>query len=73
MKVFAVCRDGYVEQGDLRCKNRLAYQTRKKINQPYIAVLQIRQKILLSVAMVAHPMQRLDDSNPNRDCPLQWM
>jgi predicted transcriptional regulator len=65
MKVFAVCRDGYVEQDDLRCKNSTANQTRKKINRPYIVVLQIRQKIILSVATIVHPLQQLDDSNPN--------
>jgi hypothetical protein len=28
-------------------------------------------KILLSVATVVHPLQRLDDPDPNRDCLLQ--
>jgi hypothetical protein len=73
MIVFIVCREDYVEQGDLSCKNRVANQTKKKINQSYIAVLQIRKKILLSVAIIVHMLQQLDDSNPNRNCPLQRM
>jgi hypothetical protein len=67
MKVFS--NEIVTTRSDLYLKEEIHELTklRKERTTSYIAATQIWHKITLSVATIVHSLQRLADSNPNRD------